>query len=106
MPKELKNKREDKKKATLTPKEKKAAKRAKQESTLVKSASADWGCTAKAVHERRAHAVPEKHPLCIGSVRDGALHEETSWYGPSSSGRRPCTVGNSRLLDRLRVIVG
>jgi len=38
MPKEIKNKREDKKKATLTPKEKKAAKRAKQESKLVKSA--------------------------------------------------------------------
>ncbi len=37
MPKELKNKREDKKKATLTPKEKKAAKRSKKESTLVKS---------------------------------------------------------------------
>jgi len=38
MPKEIKNKREDKKKATLTPKEKKAAKRSKQESKLVKSA--------------------------------------------------------------------
>ena len=38
MPKELKNKREDKKKATLTPKEKKAAKRAKKESKLVQSA--------------------------------------------------------------------
>jgi hypothetical protein len=38
MPKALKNKREEKKKATLTPKEKKAAKRAKQASTLVKSA--------------------------------------------------------------------
>ena len=37
MPKEIKNKREDKKKATLTPKEKKAAKRAKKESALVKS---------------------------------------------------------------------
>ena len=38
MPKELKNKREDKKKATLTSKEKKAAKRSKKESKLVKSA--------------------------------------------------------------------
>ena len=38
MPKALKNKREDKKKATLTPKEKKAAKRSKKESKLVKSA--------------------------------------------------------------------
>ena len=38
MPKEIKNKREDKKKATLTPKEKKAAKRSKKESKLVKSA--------------------------------------------------------------------
>ena len=38
MPKELKNKREDKKKATMTPKEKKAAKRSKKESKLVKSA--------------------------------------------------------------------
>jgi hypothetical protein len=38
VPKELKNKRDEKKKATLTPKEKKAAKRAKQESKLVKSA--------------------------------------------------------------------
>jgi hypothetical protein len=31
MPKELKNKREEKKKAAMTPKEKKAAKRAKHE---------------------------------------------------------------------------
>jgi len=38
MPKELKNKREDKKKATLTPKEKKAAKRSKKASKLVQSA--------------------------------------------------------------------
>jgi hypothetical protein len=38
MPKELKNKREDKKKATMTPKEKKAAKRSKKESKFVKSA--------------------------------------------------------------------
>jgi hypothetical protein len=35
MPKELKNKREEKKKATLTPKEKKAAKRSKKESKRV-----------------------------------------------------------------------
>jgi len=35
MPKEIKNKREDKKKATLTPKEKKAAKRSKKESKRV-----------------------------------------------------------------------
>jgi predicted nuclease of predicted toxin-antitoxin system len=35
MPKELKNKREDKKKATLTPKEKKAAKRSKKEAKRV-----------------------------------------------------------------------
>jgi hypothetical protein len=38
MPKEIKNKREDKKKATLTPKEKKAAKRSKKEGKLAKSA--------------------------------------------------------------------
>ncbi len=38
MPKELKNKREDKKKAALTPKEKKAAKRSKKEGKLAKSA--------------------------------------------------------------------
>jgi len=37
MPKEIKNKREDKKKAALTPKEKKAAKRSKKESKAVKS---------------------------------------------------------------------
>jgi hypothetical protein len=35
MPKEIKNKREEKKKATLTPKEKKAAKRSKKESKRV-----------------------------------------------------------------------
>jgi hypothetical protein len=35
MPKEIKNKREDKKKATLTPKEKKAAKRSKKEAKRV-----------------------------------------------------------------------
>ena len=34
MPKELKNKKEDKKKPTMTPKEKKAAKRAKKEGKL------------------------------------------------------------------------
>ena len=38
MPKELKNKREEKKKAALTPKEKKAAKRAKKEAKPVGSA--------------------------------------------------------------------
>jgi hypothetical protein len=38
MPKELKNKKEDKKKATMTPKEKKAAKRAKKEGKLVGAA--------------------------------------------------------------------
>jgi hypothetical protein len=38
MPKELKNKREDKKKPTMTPKEKKAAKRSKKASSVVKSA--------------------------------------------------------------------
>ena len=38
MPKELKNKKEDKKKPTMTPKEKKAAKRSKKEGKLVKSA--------------------------------------------------------------------
>jgi hypothetical protein len=38
MPKELKNKREAKKKPTMTPKEKKAAKRSKKEAKLVKSA--------------------------------------------------------------------
>ena len=38
MPKTIKNKREDKKKATLTPKEKQAAKRWKKEGKLVKSA--------------------------------------------------------------------
>jgi len=38
MPKELKNKKEDKKKPTLTPKEKKAAKRAKKEGKLAASA--------------------------------------------------------------------
>jgi hypothetical protein len=38
MPKEIKKKREDKKKATLTPKEKKVAKRSKKASKLVKSA--------------------------------------------------------------------
>jgi hypothetical protein len=38
MPKDTKNKRDDKKKATLTPKEKKAAKRSKKASQLVQSA--------------------------------------------------------------------
>jgi len=38
MPKELKNKKEDKKKPTMTPKEKKAAKRSKKEGKLAKSA--------------------------------------------------------------------
>jgi hypothetical protein len=38
MPKEIKNKREEKKKATLTPKEKKAAKRSKKETKFVKFA--------------------------------------------------------------------
>ena len=38
MPKEIKNKREDKKKPTMTPKEKKAAKRTKKEGKLVASA--------------------------------------------------------------------
>jgi len=38
MPKELKNKREAKKKPAMTPKEKKAAKRAKKEAQLGKSA--------------------------------------------------------------------
>jgi hypothetical protein len=38
MPKEIKNKREEKKKAALTPKEKKAVKRAKKEGKLVGSA--------------------------------------------------------------------
>lgn len=38
MPKELKNKREDKKKSTMTPKEKKAAKRSKKEGKFAKSA--------------------------------------------------------------------
>jgi len=38
MPKELKNKKEDKKKPTMTPKEKKAAKRAKKEGQLAASA--------------------------------------------------------------------
>jgi len=38
MPKELKNTREDKKKPTLTPKEKQAAKRSKKDSSVVKSA--------------------------------------------------------------------
>jgi hypothetical protein len=37
MPKEIKNKREEKKKATLTPKEKKAAKRSKKASKAGKS---------------------------------------------------------------------
>jgi hypothetical protein len=40
MPKEIKNKREEKKKATRTPKEKKAAKRSNKESKRV---YADWG---------------------------------------------------------------
>jgi hypothetical protein len=38
MPKELKNKRDEKKKPTMTSKEKKAAKRSKKEGKLVKSA--------------------------------------------------------------------
>ena len=38
MPKELKNKKEDKKKPTLTPKEKQVAKRSKKEGKLAKSA--------------------------------------------------------------------
>ena len=38
MPKELKNKKDDKKKPTMTLKEKKAAKRAKKEGKLVASA--------------------------------------------------------------------
>ena len=38
MPKELKNKKEDKKKPTMTPKEKKAAKRAKKDGKLAASA--------------------------------------------------------------------
>jgi hypothetical protein len=38
MPKELKNKREEKKKSTMTPKEKQAAKRAKKASRVVTSA--------------------------------------------------------------------
>jgi hypothetical protein len=38
MPKEIKNKREDKKKPAMTPKEKKAAKRTKKEGKLVASA--------------------------------------------------------------------
>ncbi len=38
MPKELKNKREEKKKATMTPKEKKAVKRSKKEDKVTKSA--------------------------------------------------------------------
>lgn len=38
MPKELKNKREEKKKPTMTPKEKKAAKRSKKDTHVVKSA--------------------------------------------------------------------
>ena len=38
MPKELKNKKEDKKKPTMTPKEKKAAKRSKKEGRLAASA--------------------------------------------------------------------
>ena len=38
MPKELKNKKEAKKKPTLTPKEKKAAKRSKKEGKLAASA--------------------------------------------------------------------
>jgi hypothetical protein len=37
MPKEIKNKREEKKKPALTPKEKKAAKRAKKEGKLATS---------------------------------------------------------------------
>jgi hypothetical protein len=38
MPKELKNKKDEKKKPTMTPKEKKAAKRAKKEGKLVGAA--------------------------------------------------------------------
>jgi hypothetical protein len=38
MPKELKNKRDEKKKPTMTPKEKKAAKRSKKEGRLAASA--------------------------------------------------------------------
>jgi hypothetical protein len=38
MPKEIKNKREDKKKPTMTPKDKKVAKRAKKEGKLAASA--------------------------------------------------------------------
>ncbi len=38
MPKERNSRKEDKKKPTMTPKEKKAAKRSKKESPLVKSA--------------------------------------------------------------------
>jgi hypothetical protein len=38
MPKAIKNKREEKKQATLTPKEKKAVKRSKKERKLVQSA--------------------------------------------------------------------
>jgi hypothetical protein len=38
MPKEIKNKREDKKQPAMTPKEKKAAKRSKKEAHAVKSA--------------------------------------------------------------------
>jgi hypothetical protein len=38
MPKELKNKKDEKKKAAMTPKEKKAMKRSKKEGKLVKSA--------------------------------------------------------------------
>ena len=38
MPKELKNKRDEKKKPTMTPKEKKAAKRSKKEGKLAASA--------------------------------------------------------------------
>lgn len=38
MPKELKNKKENKKKPTMTPKEKKAAKRSKKEGKLTASA--------------------------------------------------------------------
>ena len=38
MPKELKNRKDEKKKPTMTPKEKKAAKRAKKEGKLVGAA--------------------------------------------------------------------
>jgi hypothetical protein len=38
MPKELKNKKENKKKPAMTPKEKKAAKRSKKEAKLARSA--------------------------------------------------------------------